>query len=271
MPVFTEVSPVQVMRLIGTTDAPIILDVRIPDDIAADPRIVPTALLVKAQEVLDLLAQLSGRRVIVTCQQGHKLSHGAAALLRTAGVSAETVEGGHLGWLEAGLPLSPLSNLPARPSLWVTRARPKIDRIACPWLIRRFVDPAARFLFVPASEVADVADRFDAIPFDSDGVELSHTGPLCTFDTLLDRYAVRTEALDRLSLVVRGADTDRHDLSPAAAGLLAISVGLSRMFRDDLAQLDAGMAIYDALYRWARDGFDEGHDWPATRSAGKSA
>jgi rhodanese-related sulfurtransferase len=268
MPAFTEIAPVQVMRLLGTPDAPVVIDVRIPDDLAVDPRLIPTAVSIRAQEVLSLLPSLSGRRIVVTCQRGGKLSHGAAALLRTTGISAESVEGGHLAWVAAGLPLSPLAALPARPGLWVTRARPKIDRIACPWLIRRFVDPAARFLFVPASDVADVADRFSAIPFDIDGVELSHVGPLCTFDMLLDRYALRTAALDRLSLVVRGADTDRHDLSPAAAGLLAISVGLSRMFRDDLAQLEAGMGIYDALYRWARDGFDEGHDWPAGRAEG---
>jgi hypothetical protein len=154
--------------------------------------------------------------------------------------------------------------LPAT-SLWVTRHRPKIDRIACPWAIRRFIDPAARFLFVAPSEVAAVADRFGAIPFDIEGATISHRGDRCSFDAILDDFTLHSEALDRLALVVRAADTDRHDLAPQAAGLLALSVGLSRMFRDDQQQLEAGIALYDALYRWARDGHEEGHDWPSGR------
>lgn len=150
---------------------------------------------------------------------------------------------------------------------WITRERPKIDRIACPWLIRRFVDPAAEFLFVVPAEVTAVADRFTATPFDIERVPFSHRGDRCSFDAMLDDFHLHTEPLDRLALVVRAADTDRHDLSPQAAGLLAISVGLSRQHRDDLAQIEAGMAVYDALYRWARDGYEEGHDWPAGRPA----
>jgi hypothetical protein len=152
-------------------------------------------------------------------------------------------------------------------TLWVTRHRPKIDRIACPWLIRRFVDPAARFLYVSPPEVAGVADRYGAVPFDVEGVHFSHRGDACSFDTMLAEFALGSEALARMALVIRAADTDRHDLAPQAAGLLALSVGLSRQYRDDIRQLDAGMALYDALYRWARDGFDESHDWPAGRAA----
>ncbi|MDB5665452.1 chromate resistance protein ChrB domain-containing protein, partial [Cypionkella sp.] len=143
----------------------------------------------------------------------------------------------------------------------------KIDRIACPWLIRRFIDPTARFLFVAPTEVQAVADRFSATPFDIEDCFYSHRGETCTFDTLITEFALHTEPLQRLAQVVRAADTDRHDLSPQAAGLLAISVGLSRQFRNDLEQLDVGMTLYDALYRWARDGHEEGHDWPAGRSA----
>jgi hypothetical protein len=148
-------------------------------------------------------------------------------------------------------------------TLWVTRHRPKIDRIACPWLIRRFVDKDARFLFVSPAEVIGVSERYNAIPFDIEDTFWSHRGPNCTFDTMLDEFNLHTPALDRLATVVRAADTDSHGLAPEAAGLLAISVGLSRQYRDDLEQLDAGMHIYDALYRWARDGQDEGHNWPA--------
>jgi hypothetical protein len=183
------------------------------------------------------------------------------------GWQAEVLEGGALAWETAGLPMPRLATLPAPGTPWVTRHRPKIDRIACPWLIRRFIDPTARFLFVAPAEVADVAARFDAIPYDVEGVTFSHRGDQCTFDALLDDFTLHCEPLDRMATVIRGADTDRHDLAPQAAGLLALSVGLSRMFRGDLQQLEAGVALYDALYRWARDGHDEGHDWPAGRQA----
>ena len=157
---------------------------------------------------------------------------------------------------------------PSAPSLWVTRLRPKIDRIACPWLIRRFIDRDARFLFVAAAEVQDVAEKFEATPFDVDGVFWSHRGERCSFDTFLEEFGLQSEALKRLASIVRGADTDCHDLAPQSAGLLAASLGLSRMFSSDLEQLDAGMLLYDAFYRWSRDAVDEAHDWPASTSNG---
>ena len=145
----------------------------------------------------------------------------------------------------------------------MTRSRPKIDRIACPWLIRRFVDPTAVFLFVAPSEVAAVAERFHATPFDVEGVFWSHRGEFCTFDIMVEEFGLASEPLVRLATIVRGADTARLDLAPEAAGLLAVSLGLSRMYRDDLAQLDAAMGLYDAFYRWARDATAETHNWPA--------
>ncbi len=265
MPGPNQISAAQLARLIGTPDAPAIIDVRIADDFAAHPRLIPTAIRHAHKDIEALAPGLAGQRVVVVCQRGLKLSEGAAALLRTCGIVAESLEGGTEAWVAASLPMVPAAALPPT-NLWVTRHRPKIDRIACPWLIRRFVDPFARFLFVTPSEVADVATRFDATPFDIDGVYWSHRGDTCTFDTMIAEFGLATPALERLATVVRGADTDRHDLAPQAAGLLAISVGLSRMYRDDLAQLDAGLTLYDALYRWARDGFDEGHDWPAGRA-----
>ena len=144
-----------------------------------------------------------------------------------------------------------------------TRHRPKIDRIACPWLIRRFIDPRARFLFVEPAQVEAVADRFNATPFDMPGGFWSHRGDQCSFDTMLAEFGLHTPALDRLALIIRAADTNRHDLAPEAAGLLAASLGLSRIYRDDVAQMEAGLALYDAFYRWARDAQSEGHDWPA--------
>jgi rhodanese-related sulfurtransferase len=264
MPQFGLITPAQAMRLIGTPDAPVIIDVRIPENVAEDPALIPGSSLYPYENLAALVPALSGKRVIVTCKRGRKLSDGGAALLRSHGVAAERLDGGSLAWREAGLPMIPIKALPPT-NFWVTRHRPKIDRIACLWLIRRFVDPNAQFLFVTPSEVPDVADLFHATPFDIEGVTFSHRGDQCTFDALLDDFHLHTEALDRLALVVRAADTDRHDLAPQAAGLLALSVGLSRMFRDDLQQLEAGIALYDALYRWARDGHDEGHDWPTGR------
>jgi rhodanese-related sulfurtransferase len=263
MPQFGLITPTQAMRLIGTPDAPTLFDVRLPDDLDALPRLVPTSRIMPHGAV-DGLTDPPGRAVVV-CMRGRKLSEGAAAILRTKGWQAEVLEGGAEAWCAAGLPMVPRAVLPAT-SHWVTRHRPKIDRIACPWLIRRFIDPAARFLFVAPSEVAAVADRFGAIPFDIDGVTFSHRGEMCSFDALLDDFDLHSEALNRMALVIRAADTDRHGLAPQAAGLLALSVGLSRMFRDDLQQLEAGMALYDALYRWARDAHEEGHDWPAGRA-----
>ncbi|MCW5774276.1 MAG: chromate resistance protein [Rhodospirillaceae bacterium] len=148
--------------------------------------------------------------------------------------------------------------------MWVTRARPKVDRIACPWLIRRFVDPAAVFLFVAPAEVFGVAERFGATPLDieGEGAVWTHRGERCTFDVMIEELGLAGYApLARLAPIVRGADTARLDLAPEAAGLLAASLGLSRMFADDLEQLDAGLLLYDAFYRWCRDAVDEKHDW----------
>lgn len=138
-----------------------------------------------------------------------------------------------------------------RPSRWVTRAHPKIDRIACPWAIRRFIDPAAEFLFVPTEHVFEVAKAEGAVAFDIPGAPISHDGERCSFDTLIARFGLDDPALARLALIVRGADTDRHALAPEAAGLHAISLGLSLSFPDDHAMLAQGMIVYDALYAWA--------------------
>lgn len=153
---------------------------------------------------------------------------------------------------------------------WITRSRPKIDRIACPWLIRRFIDREAEILFVPADEVLAQARERDAIPFDVEGVELSHEGPLCSFDAILKKFALDDPALDELAVIVRGADTDRLDLAPQSAGLLAISLGLSRNFADDQEQLAHGMVVYDALYAWAKYVRDERHTWNPQRGPAPS-
>src|SRR5467141_5430152 len=133
---------------------------------------------------------------------------------------------------------------------WITREHPKIDRIACPWLIKRFIDAEAEFLFAPPAAVLARAKERNAIPYDVEGVELSHDGPLCSFDAFLQKYGLTDPALHDLALIVRGADTDRLDLAPQAAGLLAISLGLSQLFPDDHELLARGFVIYDAQYAW---------------------
>jgi hypothetical protein len=152
---------------------------------------------------------------------------------------------------------------------WVTRESPKIDRVACPWLVRRFIDRDAEFLFVPPGAVAETARRTGAIPFDVEGVDLSHDGPLCSFDAFLKQYRLEDRHLHDIATIVRGADTDRLDLAPQCAGLLAVSLGLSRLFPDDHEMLRHGFVVYDALYAWLQRAHDERHTWnPQRRPAG---
>ena len=271
MPAPTEITPQQLSRLIGTPECPILIDVCIDEDFNQDPHIIPGARRYPFDRIADLVPELLGAKVIVMCHKGLKLSQGAAALLRHHGVGCETVQGGIVAWREAGLPMVPADKIPMQPdgsTLWVTRHRPKIDRIACPWLIRRFVDPRAKFLFVSSSQVINVAEKFNATPFDVEDCFWTHRNDQCTFDTMVKEFGLNIEPLHKLAAIVRGADTDRHDLAPEAAGLLAVSLGLSRMYRDDLKQLKAGIGVYDAFYRWARDASDESHNWPATSAKG---
>ena len=145
---------------------------------------------------------------------------------------------------------------------WITRERPKIDRIACPWLVARFIDREPEFLYVPAGEVLSVAQATGAVPYDIPGVELTHVGELCSFDAFMLKYGLNDPALQQLALIVRGADTDRLDLTPQSAGLYALSLGLSRNFSDDLQMLAHGMVMYDALHAWCSEGRQETHRWP---------
>jgi hypothetical protein len=144
---------------------------------------------------------------------------------------------------------------------WITRERPKIDRIACPWLIKNFVDNEAEFIYVPKENVFTGAGNLSAIPYDIPGAEYSHEGEYCTFDFIIKKHELTDDALQRIALIVRGADTDRFDLTPQAAGLWAISAGLSYNYKDDYEMLETGMKIYDALYSWAKYVQDEKHNW----------
>ncbi len=145
---------------------------------------------------------------------------------------------------------------------WITRERPKIDRIACPWLIERFIDNDAEFLYVPTDDVLRVAAQTGAVPYDIPGVEMTHVGELCSFDAFLKKYVLTDPALLQLATIVRGADTSRLDLSPQSAGLYALSLGLSHSFKDDHEMLKHGMVIYDALYAWCKNAQTETHNWP---------
>ena len=272
MPSTNAISVDKLSRLIGRPDTPALIDVCTEKDFTANPHLVPGAVRRPWDSVAAWGPEFvaAGRPAVVICTKGVKLSHGVAAWLRHEGIAADILEGGIVSWQAAKLPVVRADKLPKRDArgrtVWVTRSRPKVDRIACPWLIRRFVDPGAVFLFVSPSEVMDVADRFGATPFDIDRPDVywSHRGPRCTFDVMLEEFGLETEPLKHLAVIVRGADTGRPELAPESAGLLAASLGLSRMFPDDLAQLEAGMALYDSFYRWCRDAVDEGHDWPPT-------
>ena len=276
MPAPDAISCEKLAKLIGTPKAPIVLDVRRAAMREEDPRAIPTARLLSDEDMMPsavsgLRPSLGGQPVVVACAAGHGRSQGLAALLRAAGVAAEYLDGGHSAWVAAGLPTYDPRKIGGRDgdgrTLWVTRARPKIDRIACPWLIRRFIDPRAIFLFVSPQEVRAVGEAMGAAPFDIEDVFWSHRGETCTFDTLIAEFGLAIPALDRLATIVRGADTARPDLAPECAGLLAASLGLSRMHTDDHTQLEAGMALYDAFYRWARDATEETHNWPNSAKA----
>jgi rhodanese-related sulfurtransferase len=266
---YSSISSEKLARLVGTAKAPTLIDVRVDADFDADPRLIPGAMRRSHRDVQDWAPRLTAQSVVVICQKGLKLSEGTAAWLRQSGIAAESLEGGHVAWTELQKPAVPAEKIPKRDSrgrtVWVTRERPKIDRIACPWLIRRFIDPAAVFLFVKPSEVEMVGDRFEATPFDIENVFWSHRGEMCTFDVMVQEFGLSSPPLERLATMVRAADTARLDLSPEAPGLLAASLGLSRMFDDDLEQLNAGMLLYDALYRWCRDATGETHNWPSNK------
>lgn len=268
MPALNTIPSDKLARLIGLPSGPVLVDVRPDEEFGIEPLLVPGSLRRSSPDIAAWAPEFQDRAVVVICRDGGALSQGIAARLRHEGVPAEALDGGIAGWAAAGLPMVTEAVLPPRDAngrtLWVTRGRPKVDRIACPWLIRRFVDPSAIFLFVAPSEVANVANRFDGVPFDieGEGVVWSHDGERCTFDVMVAALGLSAIApLAHLALIVRGADTARPDIVPEAAGLVALSLGLSRMFSDDLEQLEAGMLIYDALYRWCRDATGETHDW----------
>jgi rhodanese-related sulfurtransferase len=259
----------EVMRRLASDDGWLLLDVRRPAAFAADDRRLPAALRADPERIEEWAGALPpGRPVVACCVHGHEVSRGAAAALRARGVDAAHLEGGVEGWKEAGLPTVGRGRMRAPgdpPSRWVTRARPKIDRVACPWLIRRFVDPDARIDLVPPDRVTAAAAETGAVPFDVPGAAYSHVGDGCTFDAVAAIEGIDDPAIGELAAIVRGADTGRPGIAPEAAGLLAVSLGLSDLHAaDDGAMIATGSVLYDALYRWCRWGRREDHSWPPT-------
>jgi rhodanese-related sulfurtransferase len=261
------ISPQDLIPFCGSERLPRLVDVRREAAARESGLRIAGSIWRHHRQAKDWWRDVADGPVVVYCAHGHNVSEIAAAELRALGIDAAILDGGLNGWREAGGPCvrlqAPGVDLMAGPTVWVTRQRPKVDRVACPWLIRRFIDPGAVVHFVSAEWVRDVAEEIGAVPFDVEGVHYSHRGEECSFDTFLDEFGLEDEALRALALLVRGADTARFDLAPQAAGLAALSFGLSAIESDDLEQLRKGMILYDALYGWCRHARDETHNWPA--------
>jgi len=242
---------------------PIVIDVRRQPAFTSSTVMLQGALRRDPERVREWAKSLPrASSAVVYCVHGHEVSQNTAAALSEQGVAARYLDGGiEEGWKTQG---GSVDQKPAGSSTrWVTRERPKIDRIACPWLISRFIDPAAEFLYVPSSTVKDAARETDAIPYDVPDVHFTHEGDHCSFDAFIKHYRLGTDpALQKLALIVRGADTAKLELAPQAPGLAAVSLGLSRIFADDHEMLKHGMVMYDALYAWCRSCQAETHAWP---------
>ena len=245
------VSPSQLRAEIAAQNPPLLIDVRRGPAFLGAGEMIAGALRREPEQARAWAGSLpKAGSIVVYCVHGHGVSQGAAAALSEAGIAARYLEGGVEEWKVAQ---GPLDRKPRDASTrWVTRERPKIDRIACPWLIARFIDPGAQFLYVPAKQVQDAAKEKEAVPYDIPGVHFGHQGELCSFDAFVNHYRLHDAAIQKLALIVRAADTGHPELAPQAPGLLAISAGLSRNFQDDHEMLKHGMVMYDALYAWCQ-------------------
>jgi rhodanese-related sulfurtransferase len=240
------ISSAELKKSLRGSEPPLVIDVRRNERFLESPYVLKGALRRDPERVMEWKASLpEASGVVVYCVHGHEVSQNAARAL-----GARYLEGGIEHWREEGGETA--SKPKGAATRWVTRERPKIDRIACPWLIRRFIDAQAEFLYVPASDVQKVAAEKTAVPYDVSGVEFTHQGERCSFDAFLGIFRLRDPALEKLALIVRGADTGRPELTPQSAGLLAVSAGLSKNFPDDHQMLEHGMVVYDALYAWCR-------------------
>ena len=256
-----EISLSELRSALGERTGPIVLDVRRQPAYREAGETIAGALRRDPDAVGGWMKTLPrASSVVVYCVHGHEVSQNVAKALTGHGIRARYLAGGVAAWKAQD------GTFDRKPSgaytRWVTRERPKIDRIACPWLISRFVDRDAEFLYVPTKQVRETAQARDAVPYDVPDVHFTHQGELCSFDAFIKHYRLAGDpALERLALIVRGADTGKLDLAPQAPGLAAVSLGLSRNFPDDHEMLKHGMVMYDALYSWCKDGQDELHTW----------
>lgn len=269
------ITPATLFSLIGTPQAPVLVDVRRTPVFGQDDRRLPGARRGDPEQINTWKDSLPAGPIVVYCVHGHEVGMNAAAALIASGRDARYLEDGiEEGWKQLGYPTvrraAPLKDN-FTGSLWITRERPKIDRLACPWLIRRFIDPEARILYVAANDVLDLAEKTGGIAFDIPGAPISHDGPLCSFDALLNIFDLKAPGLTKLATIIRGADTSACEIAAEAAGLLAISLGLSRTIIDDQALLQTALTLYDGLYAWCREGQSETHAWPPASSSQQGA
>ena len=254
------ISVPQLQIEVAGQEPPIVIDVRRSQAFREATQMLSGALRRDPDNLTSWAESLpAGGSFVTYCVHGGEVSQHVVKALSERGTAVRYLEGGIEAWSAAA------GALDAKPAgaatRWITRERPKIDRIACPWLIARFVDASAEFLYVPTPEVLSAAQEKDAVPYDIPDVHFSHDGEHCSFDAFLKHYRLRDPALGQLALIVRGADTAHQELAPQAPGLAAISLGLSRNFADDHEMLTHGMVMYDALYRWCKEGQDELHTW----------
>ena len=258
-------SPAAIFQRLGLPDSPVLFDVRDNADFAARPRLIPGALRGDPDRVSEWGRTLPRTRAVVAyCKHGGKTSSFVADALSTMGYPAFILEGGIEAWIAAGHPTVKARddlNAPGA-SRWVTRERPKIDRLACPWLVRRFIDPRASFFYTPAHQVRAESQALHAEPYDIADVTFSHRGTRCSFDAFLDEFDLHDPVIDQLATIVRAADTGALAESREAPGLLAISLGMSANVRDDIVLLEQAMSVYDALYAWCKTARNETHSWP---------
>ena len=255
---------------LGLPNAPIIVDTRHASACETTPRLIAGALRGDPDALGSWSHSLPRARPIVTyCEHGGAVSGASADALAAQGFSAAVLTGGLQAWLDAGHPSIRIRRELHVPggSRWVTRERPKIDRLACPWLIRRFIDPQASFFYAPAHRVRSEAEPLRAEPYDIADVRFSHRGARCSFDAFIEEFDLHDPVIDAIAAIVRAADTARLDDSREAPGLLAISLGLSANFTDDILLLEQAMPVYDALYAWCKTARHETHSWPQQNTA----
>ena len=255
-------SATRLFSTFGRAAAPLLIDVRAVEAFHANTTMIAGATWRDPALILTWRKYIPiHRSVVVYCVHGLEISRNACAALREIGIDASTLEGGIHGWQQANYPSIKKSVAPSipsainTPSRWITRERPKIDRIACPWLIRRFIDPMAEFIYVAADQVIAQAHQTGAIAYDVPKVQFTHRGDECSFDAFIRDFALSDPVLQALALIVRGADTDNLALSEQSSGLLAMSLGLSHLYADDHQMLAQGMVIYDALYAWLKHNY----------------